>query len=303
MTTNDADATPRDAAAEAPPTRVLDRAPNLAILYPKALLKRGGGKELSDTRLVQRDVRVDPERLAEYARVCGFGLGSTLPGTYPHVLAFPLAIALMSEPGFPFPLPGIVHIANTITQLRPIGTGEPLTFTVGAQNLRPHRRGRQFDIVTEARVGDERVWHGTATYLRRGSGDETAAGPASDAVVVPPTAVWRVSGGCGRAYGAASGDRNPIHLYPLTAKLFGFPRAIAHGMWVKARCLAALGGRLPDAYTVDVRFGKPVLLPATVDFGAKASGGGWDLSVASKGRPHLTGRVAPAPESATPHPG
>lgn len=320
---NNVDATARadgEAAGGSGPVRVLERAPNLAVLYPKALLKRGGGKELPATRLVLRDVRVDPERLADYARVCGFGLGSALPGTYPQVLAFPLAIALMSEREFPFSLPGIVHIGNTISRLRPIAPAEPLTFEVSAENLRPHRRGRQFDVITRTLVGDEQVWHSVATYLRRGSGgssaDGTATGPdaadtgsadadSGDAAPVTseyvvnstdgpaPTAVWRVPGSIGRAYAAASGDRNPIHLHPLTAKLFGFPRAIAHGMWVKAHCLAALGGRLPDAYTVDVRFAKPVLLPTTVEFGARATSGGWDLSVASKGRPHLTGRVEP----------
>jgi hypothetical protein len=36
-------------------------------------------------------------------------------------------------------------------------------------------------------------------------------------------------------------------------------------MWTKARCLSAL--RLPDAFTADVRFKKPILLPGTVTFG------------------------------------
>ena len=62
-----------------------------------------------------------------------------------------------------------------------------------------------------------------------------------------------------------SGDHNPIHLHALSAKALGFPRAIAHGMWTKARCLASL--RLPDAFAVDVRFKKPILLPSKVTFG------------------------------------
>ena len=47
-----------------------------------------------------------------------------------------------------------------------------------------------------------------------------------------------------------SGDHNPIHLYPLTAKALGFRRQIAHGMWSLARCVAAVENRLPDAVTV-----------------------------------------------------
>ncbi len=74
-------------------------------------------------------------------------------------------------------------------------------------------------------------------------------------------------GDIGRRYGAVSGDRNPIHLYPLSAKLFGFKRQIAHGMWSKARCLAELQNQLPeDAFTVDVQFKLPMFVPATVKF-------------------------------------
>ena len=64
-----------------------------------------------------------------------------------------------------------------------------------------------------------------------------------------------------------SGDLNPIHMHPLTARLFGFKSAIAHGMWTKARCLAALEASLPDAFTVEVAFKKPILLPGKVQFG------------------------------------
>ena len=97
----------------------------------------------------------------------------------------------------------------------------------------------------------------------------------------------------GRRYGEVSGDRNPIHLHKLTAKMFGYPRAIAHGMWTKARCLAAFEGRLPDAFTVDVRFKMPVLLPATVGFAAAPDGAGWrfELFGARNGKPHLEGTV------------
>ena len=55
-------------------------------------------------------------------------------------------------------------------------------------------------------------------------------------------------------------------MHPLSAKLFGFPTAIAHGMWTKARCLAALGPRLDEKFTAEVAFRKPILLPATVKF-------------------------------------
>ena len=98
----------------------------------------------------------------------------------------------------------------------------------------------------------------------------------------------------GTDYAAVSGDRNPIHTSRLLAKVFGFPRTIAHGMWTKARCLAALEGRLPDTYTVDVAFKLPILLPATVGFSAVTQGTGRDFGVHDErsGRPHLNGLVS-----------
>jgi acyl dehydratase len=71
----------------------------------------------------------------------------------------------------------------------------------------------------------------------------------------------------GRRYARVSGDYNPIHLSNITAKLFGFDQAIIHGMWSKARCLAALQDQLPEAgYRVIVNFQKPLFLPSNVLF-------------------------------------
>ena len=108
--------------------------------------------------------------------------------------------------------------------------------------------------------------------------------------------VWRLPGDLGRRYAAVSGDHNPIHLYPLTAKAFGFPRQIAHGMWTKARCVAALDNRLPDAVTVRVEFKKPVFLPGTVALGSRIDDDGvaFSLTRPKDGAPHLVGRAAPA---------
>lgn len=223
----------------------------------------GSGGTLPDTELT-RSVRVDAEHLAAYARVCGFTLGNALPPTYPHVLAFGLHTDLMGDGRFPFAPIGLVHVRNRIVQHRPILLGEPLDLTVRAGALEPHRRGLTFAFLSEARAGGELVWEDVSTMLKRGPGSDGA--PREPQFELPPvTAEWRLGGDLGRRYAAVSGDRNPIHLHALSAKAFGFPRAIAHGMWTKARCLAAL--QLPDAFEVDVRFKKPILLPGKVTFG------------------------------------
>jgi hypothetical protein len=46
------------------------------------------------------------------------------------MLVMPLQMALMIEDGFPFPLLGLVHIANKITQYRPVNASEKVDVTV-----------------------------------------------------------------------------------------------------------------------------------------------------------------------------
>lgn len=247
-----------------------ETAPDLRRIYAAAALRRGsGGETLPDVRAARSGIRVDLADLAAYTRVCRFPLGNTLPLTYPHLLAFPLQMAVMSHEGFPLSLLGAVHVANTITVTRPVSVTDELDLTVRAQDLRPHRRGRQVDLVSEAHVRGERVWRGVSTYLSRGA--EHPDAKVSDPPGLEPLAavtsgpVWRLAEGTGRAYAAVSGDWNPIHVHALAARPLGFPTAIAHGMYSYARALAALGPRLPDhGLTSRVWFRKPVRLPSTV---------------------------------------
>ncbi len=276
-------------------TQVLDESPSLGSLYLKAALSKSSSDPLPDTRLELRDVGLDLDHLHRYREICGFDGMTLVPATYPHVLAFPLHLALMTAPGFPLAVMGAVHVENTIRQARPIGLDETIDLAVWATDLRPHPRGRTVTVESETSVAGEVVWRGSSLFLSREEGADTAVRP-------PPADVpgeapagpirWTLDAGLGRRYAAVSGDRNPIHLFGLTAKAFGFRTQIAHGMWTKARSLAALAPRLPDAFSVAVAFKKPVPLPSAVTFGARSSDGTIDFGMVSArtGKPHLLGR-------------
>src|SRR3954447_8606683 len=293
----------------------VDSVPGLGGLYVKAVagttvkpvLKRvpgiggrfGGGKPpLPATQLGGRDVQVDREHLAEYDRVCGFSLRDELPATYPHMLAFPLSMQIMTDSSFPFPVIGLVHVNNRIELVRPIRDDEPLTISVRLENLRPHPKGTEFHVLAQAASGSDIVWRSDSTYLRKGGSEESGkrkaeSGDESGPELADPTAVWDVPDDIGRRYGKVSGDNNPIHLRRSTAMAFGMSRPIAHGMWTKARCLAALEGELPDSFAVDVAFKLPVFLPAKVAFRTWQEGSARELSLRDhkSGKPHITGRV------------
>jgi acyl dehydratase len=299
-------------------TRALDSPPSILPLYARAAAPMipgasllpfvpGGGGEIPEVELTLAGVRAESDAVAAYDRVCGFPVRDQLPPTYPHVLAFPLHMAVMADGSFPFGAVGLVHLENRISQHRPVGVEEELSLAVRPTALRPHPKGRTFSLLTEARVGEELVWESESTMLRRGKGDSDPAktksygertpdrGPAAGAAVAegPASAEWNLPGDLGRRYAAVSGDRNPIHMHSLTAKPLGFPAAIAHGMWTKARCLAALEPRLPDSFTVEVAFRRPILLPGRVEFGSGAEGERTDFFVrdAKKHTPHLEGSV------------
>jgi acyl dehydratase len=292
-------------------TKTLDSSPSILPLYARAALPMipgasllpfvpGGGGEIPDgLDLELAGVTAKPGDVAAYAKVCGFALRDTLPPTYPHMLAFPLHMAVMSDGSFPFGAVGLVHVENSIAQKRPIGIGEEMTIRVRPTKLQPHSKGKTFSLETEVLVDGEVVWESTSTMLRRGKSDGEAPkaekGFESLPADAPAGAEWKLAGDLGRRYAGVSGDRNPIHMHSLTAKPLGFPGAIAHGMWTKARALAQLDSKLPESFEADARFRKPVLLPARVEFASAEEDEEILFAVrdAKKGTTHLDGRVRP----------
>jgi acyl dehydratase len=250
-------------------TETLDGLPSTVPLLARAVLTaRGrGGDTVPDRTLRVEDVEVDRGRLAAYQRLTGYDVADTLPQTYPWVLAFPVQTALMAEPDFPLALPGMVHVSSRVSTHRALDAGDRLTLEVRAGDLHPHRRGRTLDVRIEVRVGDELVWDCDNTYLSPGRGSDDAPRGESppDLPTGPPVARWRLPEDLGRTYAGVSGDVNPIHLHPLTARPLGMRRHIAHGMWSYARVLAALGRGSLGPSTSRVWFTNKVYLPSTVE--------------------------------------
>ncbi len=350
-------ATPRTGPRGTPASRLevtLDEPPTLGGLYARAarwaataavagpagrLLDRSGARDrgragsdkpplaLPEVAYHLAGVRAEADRLTAYQHLVGEPATDALPAGFVHVLGFPVATALMVRPDFPLPLLGMVHLANRVTQHRPLLLAERLDVCAWAQDLRPHRKGVQVDLVTEVRAeGDDAVaWRGVSTYLAPGARGaagapgrvappEPAAPPGSAGtpgstappdreppdgprfVPPPPTALWRLDAGTGRRYAAVSGDVNPIHLSAASAKAFGFPRAIAHGMDTAARLLAGVGAARGAAFVWEVAFAKPVLLPSTPAARvARDDTGGFTLTLwdTRRGRAHVTGSVRP----------
>lgn len=255
------------------------------------------GDQLPSRSVTVSELPIDRANVAAYAALTGLRYGNDVPLTYPFALTFPCVMSLLTGFDFPFSAMGSVHVENHITRHRPIAVTDSVGVRVHAENLREHRKGLLVDVVTDVSVGTDIAWHQVTTFLhqqRTSLSDEPKPPPQKQAKLPPPSALLRVSPGQIRRYAAVGGDHNPIHTSPIAAKLFGFPTVIAHGMFGAAAILANIEARIPDAVRYSVRFGKPLVLPATAGvYITDAGAGGWDLALrnVAKGYPYLTGTV------------
>ncbi|WP_395604225.1 MaoC family dehydratase [Pseudomonas sp. B21128] len=275
----------------------LDREPSLPGLYARAATRRKiTGTQLPDSGL-RCWVDVDRKRLADYRKVCGFNDDGLLPPTYPHILAFALQMQLLTAKDFPFPLLGLIHLRNRIRVLRPMGGISRAQVSVRVHNLQPHPKGATFDLLTTLDDQLGPLWEAESQMLCRGV---KLDGEAVDQRWEPSQALtevahWKAPADIGRQYAKVSGDYNPIHLSAASAKLFGFPTVIAHGLWNKARTLAALADHLPKAnFEVTVHFRKPVRLPSEVTLLASEAGSSGQLRLVGAGDlEHMVGSWQP----------
>jgi acyl dehydratase len=277
--------------------RDLPNPPALPGLFLRAALRRGvRGKQLPELGL-RCAMSVEPKHLARYRQVCGIADSAYLPPAYPHILAFPLQMQLLTDKAFPLPLLGLVHVENRIRVLRPLGGLGPFTVSVHLGELQPHSKGAVFSLITRLEDQLGLLWEGESRMLCQALKLPGVAEhqPAADAMPLLEVAQWDAPADTGRRYAQAAGDYNPIHLFAATAKLFGFPRAIAHGFWHKARTLSELSAHLPAAgYELQVRFQKPLLLPGAATLLASAPAANGQLSLQGRdGCVHMSGQWQP----------
>jgi hypothetical protein len=266
--------------SEAAAVLEFEQVPSATAGYLRALLKRSPGlkrgKDIPRIEARVANVRASARQVRQYRKLCGFSESNSLPLTFPHILAAPLHLAVITHPKFPLKLLGAVHVRNQVKQKRALAVDEVLELQVSVEGHREVEQGIEFDLVTK--VIDAKgscPWESVSTNLIR-RGQKKSGGKAwtpPDWSLYHKIASWRAKADIGVRYGTVAGDLNPIHLHALTARLFGFPRAIAHGMWSFGRCAAAImGSRVPQRCELDVAFKRPLLLPGTAELLTRREG-------------------------------
>ncbi|MGP9728481.1 MaoC family dehydratase [Glutamicibacter sp. 287] len=272
--------------------------PTMAAVYARAvktLTRKPKNPVLPEVTLIFQGARADQAKLAAYRQAVSAPANGKLPSLYVHSLAFPLAMSLMLRGDFPLPLLGMIHLGNQVSVTEPLGQEEVFDVEVNAENLVAHAKGACCDLVVKIVVAGETRLTLRSTFLAKGVtlGGDTPAKAHERFVPPQRTAAWKLDGGTGRRWAAVAGDYNPIHLSALSARALGMPGAIAHGVYLAARALAAIEPASGN-YEWEIEFRTPVVLPAAVDlaFVPSATGfavQGWNPR---KGKPHFELRLA-----------
>lgn len=270
---------------------------NPASLYARiatTILKKGKGN-LPDISIRLEKTTLQPEALKKYNKVCGFDHTLIVPATFIHAYIFPLHTQLLCQPEVPFPLPGLIHFANSIKQHRPLYIGEEFSVVCKFGNLIAHEKGQAFEVESYIEVNGKRIWEDISIYLYKG---KEGIGEVLDWQQPELTEncikeSWSLHQNLGIEYAIASGDFNPIHLHPISAKLFGFERHIIHGMWSAGKILSQLEKRMSQSFEFTVSFKVPIYLPASVIFRYEKTDTGFDFDIVNntQEKPHLKGYI------------
>jgi acyl dehydratase len=255
-------------------------------------------KKLPPVTLVRPEVVLDGAHIAQYNALCGFTPAQGVPLLYPQLLTFPLVMSYVGSADCPWPALGTVHLANRIEQTRSLKAGDAVRVELQTGTVQAHEKGQVFTLDLRILQEDDVVWSATQTLLRVGvqspSGKPFVSGVTADAPL-SHQADFSAPADMGRRYGAVSGDRNPIHLSAPTARLFGFRRAIAHGMWTHARGLACVLPHRPlEQASVAVDFKTPLFLPARASLWTHrtAHGALFEVRDAKGQKPHLRAQLS-----------
>ena len=275
-----------DSLARLPPLPPLN-----AALLLRALLKRPAPAATEFSDAGYRLARIDHDHVRRYRQAFGFA-HDTIPLTFLYLLAQRAQLASMLDRPIPFRIPGLIHVENRLAMHGPVSAEAPLALTTSLQ-LPPAAPNGALSCVLQTRAydGDRLAFSCDSTYLiRRGSRSGRGEAPQADSTSGAVLGQWKIARDAGRRYAAMSGDWNPIHLWPWSARLMGMQRPIIHGAHTLARAAALLQAASGSPIdSVWCRFRQPIALGAEATLLRGAQQG--SFVVMCDGRVALEGQI------------
>lgn len=272
-------------------------------LYRRLFFRRRPGLKADQTlprlRCSASNVAVAVEKVAAYRFVIQDPRDeSVVPLLYPHAFLGSAHLAIISHDQFPLGAIGLLHLRNHVLRARPFGVDQPWDVNCELARQRHVQKGLEFDLDATVTIGGQVVWQSVSTYLKRQKSpnemETSSLGDLFQASVEnqPATGQFDVPHDIGKRYAKVTGDYNPIHVSSLAAKLFGFRRAIAHGMWSVARTVQALP-EVDGSVRNDVAFKGPMYVNSKASI-RTGDLGRFDVYCGTNPRPVLMGHYRAA---------
>ncbi|NOX32809.1 MAG: hypothetical protein GXP56_03595 [Deltaproteobacteria bacterium] len=295
-----------------PETRVeIKKHPSMGLIFLKALLISpfrsntiADTAVVNKTRIILKNYLPDKDLIKNYRQVCGFSENKPdiIPMPYLQTLFIGLLGRFITSSSFPVNPLGLIQIFQSFEQQRSIKTNEILDLACTLSSIKKTKKGIETNFVLETMSDNRIVWQGIATFFTRSHAKKGKTPRKRKKNLFPETKeTFFVPSGTGRGYAKVSGDYNPHHLHTVFAKLFGFKKAIAHGMWSLARVVASLDREfdINGPARVEASFKLPIFMPATTALGYETKADKenhkaivkFELYDKEKGLPHLKGRL------------
>lgn len=284
--------------------------PSMGFIFLKALLiSPFRSKTIKDdaivnkTRIILNNYIPDKKLIADYRTVCGFSKDTPdiIPISYLQTLFIGLLGKFITASFFPINPLGLIQTFQSFEQKRAVTTDEILDLSCTLESIKKTKEGIETGFTLEITSKNKIVWQGISTFFTRTTIKKKKRSKKTDDIILTQKETFSVPSGTGRKYAAVSGDYNPHHLYTLLAKLFGFKKTIAHGMWSLARVTASLDKEfsIHDAAHIEASFKLPIFMPATIVLGYECQNNSkknpvniiFELRDKQKGLPHLKGKL------------
>lgn len=237
--------------------------------------------------------------LKRYKKVCCIE-AEGVPLLFPHSFLGPLHLQMMTHKDFPLKLLGSLHHRNHVIQYQPLEIEQAYDVFLKLGALRYGPQGLDFDLHTDIKTGDKTLWSSVASFLvRKKHGREPMESPLGALVTniageSQERLAFQVPASVGKSFGLITKDINPIHMSSLLAKLFGFKRDLAHGMWALGRGCEPLIRSLiwQEPIRMDVAFKGPVYMKDRVRLmESQDQEGHFEFYSGTNERPSIVGTV------------